>query len=131
MTPRIVYRADVTNKTDEHKYYYGMSDTPFKERYQNHKTSFRHISHLTPSDLSMYYWKLVDNGALPTIKFSIAKRVKGNTFINNCNLCLSENAFTIRNLDDVNMLKKVGIYIKVYLFRVDKFTKIQYIYTYK
>ena len=107
-----------------------MSDTPFKERYQNHKTSFRHISHLTVSDLSKYYWKLVDNGTVPTIKFSIAKRVKRNTFINNCNLCLSENAFTIRNLDDVNMLKKVSIYIKVYLFRVDKFTKIQCIYIY-
>ena len=107
LTPRIVYRADVTNnKTDEHKYYYGSSDTPFKERYENYKTSFRHISHLTTSDLSRYYWKLVDNGAAPTIKFSIAKGIKGNTFINNCNLCLSEKAFIIRNLDDVNMLNR-------------------------
>ena len=55
MTSRIVYRADVTNnKTDEHKYYYGISDTPFKDRYENHKTSFRHRSHLTASDLSKY-----------------------------------------------------------------------------
>ena len=30
-TPRIVYRAAVTqNKTEEHKYNYGISDTPFK-----------------------------------------------------------------------------------------------------
>ena len=43
LTPRIVYRADVTNnKTDQHKYYYGISDTPFKERYENHKTSCRY-----------------------------------------------------------------------------------------
>ena len=107
LTPRIVYRADVTNnKTDEHKYYYGISDTPFKDRYENHKTSFRHRSHLTGSDLSKYYWKLVGNGAVPIIKFSIAKRVKGNIFVNNCNLCLTEKSFTIRNLDDVNMLNK-------------------------
>ena len=87
MTPRIVSRADVTNnKTDEHKYYYGISDTPFKECYENHKTSSRHKSHLTTSDRSKYYWKLVDNGAVPTVKFSIAKPFKGNTFINNCNL---------------------------------------------
>ena len=53
LSPRIVYRAVVTDKkTDEHKYYYGISDTPFKERYENHKTSFRHRSHLTVSDLS-------------------------------------------------------------------------------
>ena len=107
MTPRNVCRADVTtNKTDEYKYYYGISDIPFKDRYENHKTSFNHRSHLTASDLSQYYWKLVDNGAVPTIKFSIAKCVKGNTFINKYNLCLSEKAFIIRNLDDVNTLNK-------------------------
>ena len=48
---------------------------------------------------------------MPTIKFSIAKRVKGNTFINNCNLYLSEKAFIIRNLDDVNMLNKRSEFI--------------------
>ena len=107
MTPRFVCAADVTNnKTNEHKYYYGIADTPFKERYENHKTSFRHRSHLTASDLSNYYWELIDNSSVPTIKFSVAKCVKGNTFINNCNLCLSEKAFIKRNLDDVNMLSK-------------------------
>ena len=106
LTPRIVYRADVTNnKKDEHKYNCGISDTPFKDRYGNHKTSFRHRSHLTASDLFKYHWILVDNGAVLTIKFSIAKLVKGNTFINNCSLCLSEKAFVIRNLDDVKIGK--------------------------
>ena len=56
LTPRIVCRADVANnKTDEHKYYYVISDTPFKDCYENHKTSFRHRSHLTASYLSKYY----------------------------------------------------------------------------
>ena len=33
LIPRIVYRADVAkNKTAGHKYYYGMSDTSFRER---------------------------------------------------------------------------------------------------
>ena len=68
--------------------------------------SFRHRSHLTASDLCKYYWKLVGNGTVPTIKFSIAKRVKGNTIINNCNLCLIEKAFIIRNLNDANRLNK-------------------------
>ena len=108
LTPKIVYRAHVTNnKTDEQKYYYGISNTPFKDRYENHKTSFRHGSHLTTLDLSKYYWKLINNSVVHTIKFSIAKPVKGNTFINNCNLCLTyEKAFRIKNLDDVNLLNK-------------------------
>ena len=46
-----------------------------------------------------------------TIKFSITKRVKGNTFIYNCNLCLSEKALVIRNLDDVNMLNERSEFI--------------------
>ena len=48
---------------------------------------------------------------MPTINFSIAKCVKGNTFINNCNLCLSEKAFNIRDLDDVDMLNKKSEFI--------------------
>ena len=115
LTPRIVCRADVTNnKTDVQKYYYGISDTPFEDRYENHKTSFRHRSHFTTSDLSKCYWKLIDNGVVPTVKFSIAKRVKGNTFIIKCNLCLSEKAFIIRNLDDANMLNKRSEFISKY-----------------
>ena len=43
---------------------------------------------------------------MPTIKFSIAKRVKGNIFVNNFNLCLSEKA-----VDDVNMLNKRSEFI--------------------
>ena len=34
-----------------------------------------------------------------------------NFFIDNCNLCLSEKTFIIRNLDDVNMLNKRSEFI--------------------
>ena len=107
-----VHRTDVTNnKTNEHQYYSSIPDTPFKERFENHKTSFRHRSRLTASDLSKYYWKLVENSAVPTIKFSIAKRVKGNTFISNCKLRQSEKVFITRNLDGVNVLNKRSEFI--------------------
>ena len=43
---------------------------------------------------------------MPTFLFSVAKRAKGNTFINNCNLYLSEKA-----VDDVNMLNKRSEFI--------------------
>ena len=39
------------------------------------------------------------------------KRVKGNTLINKCSLCLSEKGFIIRNLDNVNMLNKRSEFI--------------------
>ena len=50
---------------------------------------------------------------MPTIKFSIAKPVKGKYFINNGNLWLSEKVFIIRNLDDKHIEQKVRIYIKM------------------
>ena len=60
--------------------------------------------------LCKYYRKLVDNSAVPTIKFSVAQCVKGNNFIDNCNLCLSEKAFILRNLNDINMLEGQNLY---------------------
>ena len=48
---------------------------------------------------------------MPTIKFSVAKLVKGNTLINNCTLYLSELAFITRNLDDIKMLNKRSEFI--------------------
>ena len=66
------------------------------------KTFFKLLQKHFPSNHPMNH---------PTIKFSIAKRVKGNTFINNCNLCLSEKVFIIRNLNDVNMLNKTSEFI--------------------
>ena len=112
LTPRIVYRADVTNdQTQEQKFYYGISDTPFKEWYENHKKSFRHKEYSTETDLAKYCWELKDKGAVPTVNFSIAKRVKGKSLINNCSLCLSEKLFIIRNLDNVNMLNKKSEFI--------------------
>ena len=54
LTPRIVYRPDGTNnKTDEYKYYYGISDTSsFKELYENHKTS-SDIDHILPLQMCL------------------------------------------------------------------------------
>ena len=46
LNPQIVYRADVSNNKDnETKFYYGLTETSFKERYGNHKRSFRHKRH--------------------------------------------------------------------------------------
>ena len=48
---------------------------------------------------------------MSTVNFSIAKRFKGRSFINNCSLCLSEKLFIIRNLDNVTMLNKKSKFI--------------------
>ena len=40
LTPRVVYEADVIPLNDSRKFYSGLSDTPFKERYNNNKRNF-------------------------------------------------------------------------------------------
>ena len=108
LTPRIVYRADVTNnQTQEQKFCDGLSDTPFKERYENHKKSFRHKEYRTETDLAKYCWELKDKGAVPTVNFSVAKRVKGKPLIKNCSLWLSEKLY----INNVNMLNKKSEFI--------------------
>ena len=93
-------------KLKSKSFFYGISDTPFKEQYENHKKSFRHKEYSTETDLAKYCWELKNEDAMPTVNFFITKRVKGKSLINNCSLCLSEKLFIIRNLDKVNMLNK-------------------------
>ena len=88
-----------------------LLNTPFKERYENHKKSFRNKEYSTETDLAKYCWELKDKGAVPTVNFPIAKRVKGKSLINNCSFCLSEKLFIIRNLDNVNILNKSSEFI--------------------
>ena len=73
--------------------------------------SFRHKAYSTETNLAKYCWELKDKGAVHTGNFSIAKRVKSKSLINNCSLCLSEKLFIIRNLDNINMLNKKSEFI--------------------
>ena len=46
LTPQIIYQADVTNDTDDtYKYYLGLAETSFKDRYRNHISSFNNEQH--------------------------------------------------------------------------------------
>ena len=55
LTSQIVYCADVSkNKDNETTFYYGLTQTSFKERYGNHKRSFGHERYKNDSELSKY-----------------------------------------------------------------------------
>ena len=42
LTSQLIYQADVTNSlNNEYNYYLGLAETTFKERYSNHKSSFK------------------------------------------------------------------------------------------
>ena len=55
LTPKIIYQADVTNDTDgTYKYYLGRAETSFKDRYNNHKSSFRNNQQKNSTEWSKY-----------------------------------------------------------------------------
>ena len=106
-TTRLVYQADVTNNVDDDfKYYLGLTDTTFKERFNNHTKSFRNEFYRTNTELSKYIWLLKDNEKVPTIKWKIVKLVYGKTTSSICKLCLTEKYYLLNALGDDRCLNK-------------------------
>ena len=70
--------------------------TNFKERYRNHKTSFRHSKRRNETELSKYVWNLQNENKPFQIKWKILKKCKSYSNINKkCSLCLNEKFIII------------------------------------
>ena len=87
LTPNIVYEGQITNNTnDDQKRYLGASETPFKERFNNHKRDFKHKKYEKCTELSKYVWSLQSHGIIPNIKWRIVKKVNSVVSSNYCNV---------------------------------------------
>ena len=118
LTPKIVYRANVENDTnDEKKFYYGVAETPFKERFRNHKRDFNHVRYRNTTELSKYIWQLKDLNIIPIITWEIAAIVKSATKIDCCKLCLTEKLFIIKSIDNDQLLNKKSELVNTCLHR--------------
>ena len=54
-TLKIIYRADVENHINsETKFYFGLTETPFKERFGNHTRDFKHKTYSKSTELSKH-----------------------------------------------------------------------------
>ena len=86
---KIVYKAEVeTNdgiKELSRKVNFGISETEFKFKYNNHTMSFRNRTHENDSKLSKFIWSLKDQNKEFDIKWSIFKKSSRSK---SCNLCL-------------------------------------------
>ena len=68
----VIYQATVTTETATETYV-GLA-TNFKERYRNHKTSFRHSKRRNETELSKYVWNLQNENKPFQIKWKILKK---------------------------------------------------------
>ena len=60
---------------DECKYYLGLAETTFKERYTNHESSLNNENSKNSTELLKYVWSLKENNKMPSIKWNIVKIV--------------------------------------------------------
>ena len=105
LTPNIIYRANVHCKASkDHKFYFGVAQTLFKERFRNHNRDFNH-------EQSKYIWSLKDAGTPYSINWSIVAKVKGSTKVNYCPLCLTEKYDLIEYFNDIRLLNKKSEFI--------------------
>ena len=97
LTRSIVYQATVIANTSEH-IYFGISDTEFKDRYNNHIKSFNQRRYEKETELSKFIWSLKDQGIHYSIRWSIA--TNGFSYRNGgsrCDLCNSEKVIIARS----------------------------------
>ena len=71
LTSSIVYKGTI-QKASGNVNYLSVSESPFKERYNNHTKAFRNRKYEKDTELSKLIWKLKDAGEQYTLSWSIA-----------------------------------------------------------
>ena len=88
LTYKIVYKAE--SETDHGinelstKVNFGISETEFTSKYNNHTMSFRNRTHKNDSKLSKFIWSLKDQNKEFDIKWSIFKKSSRSKSYNLC-----------------------------------------------
>ena len=88
------------------KFCIGLSDTPFKERCNNHKHDFRNKRYEKRTELSKYIWSLQESGIEFTIHWKILSHVNGMTKRGCFSLCLTEKLWLLHCFDHIHLLNK-------------------------
>ncbi|XP_015771288.1 PREDICTED: uncharacterized protein LOC107349626 [Acropora digitifera] len=93
----VVYQATVTTEDSKaDQTYVGLTETSFKTRFANHKSSFNDPSKRLSTELSKHVWNLKEAKLKFRITWKILKQTTPFSPVSNrCNLCLWEKYFII------------------------------------
>ena len=106
LTSGIIYNARVTTD-DTPKIYIGLTEGIFKQRFMQHKHSFRHRSHMNSTELSKYIWQLCDSKKDFNIKWPIICRATlYSNITKRCDLCTTEKLMIINSKPDELLNKR-------------------------
>ena len=108
LTSCVVYKATVQ---ESNKFYIGIAETSFKDRFTRHKHSFKNANNKNATTLSQHIWETGQNitpsKPEPNIKWEIVKRAQplrpGSKV---CQLCLEEKLQILKANKNNNCLNK-------------------------
>ena len=114
LTTSVIYIANVTtDKDDTRKNYIGLTEGTFKQRYTQHKLSFRNRKYANRTELAKHIWKLKDNNENYKISWSIISSASAyNNISKRCNLCLTEKLYIIKANKASNLNKRAELISK-------------------
>ena len=105
----VIYKATVASK-DTERQYIGCSESEFKTRWNNHKSSFKHAIYSDKTRLSQHIWKLKNDNENFEIKWEIQR--KSRPYANGtrkCDLCVCEKMEILRSDPRVTLNKRTEI----------------------
>ena len=110
LSTSIVYKATVTPASDDRSarpmHYIGLTEGTFKQRFNNHLTSFRHERHSNATELSKYIWALKKEGTPFGLEWSVCRKAPAySSTSKTCHLCLAEKLCIIA-ADKKSLLNK-------------------------
>ena len=103
----IVYKASIFTETNPKKYYYGLCETEFKTRFNNHIHTFKSEQKRNATELSKEVWRIKEEGKIPSIEWQIVKKAKPyKCGDRKCNLCLEEKLFILLSDNRTSLNKR-------------------------
>ena len=98
---------DVTNDVDEdYKFYHGLTESSFKERFRNHIKSFIRRRYQNGTELSNSIWTLKLKNKTPSIRWKIIQVLNIKIKLNFCKLCLTKKYYIINALGNLPLPNK-------------------------
>ena len=93
-----IYNANVTTESDAAGMnYIGLTEGTFKQRYTQHKLSFRNRNYSNSTELSKHIWTLKDSNTNYKIDWSILATAPAySNKRKRCHLCLTEKLYLIK-----------------------------------
>ena len=105
----VIYQATVTPRDDpnQSETYVGLCSTTFKDRYKNHKSTFKHQKKENDTMLASHIWDLKRQNIDYKITWKILERAKPFSPVSKiCNLCTKEKYFIIFEPEKASLNKK-------------------------